>query len=346
MKACICVDYLSHDWRPTELIRAHREARELTVKNGAKLYIQTNLDPKQQRRLQIEHNKLIRYQNALWRQMAKRCTDQLGQSNQLVSPSAVNWQKESDITWLYGPLYTDAGPTVTPSSVASSPTGLKPVLKRRGQSDSESLDSHPILQRPWPKARSESSVRFNPEVKQMEYIPESPVLQAFDSKTTKTNHKEEKEEEYGDIFWAHNTIIDEQDNEDNEDEEDEDDLLWDLLVQMGGYLRSSARGYLSSVMQPFKPKKRVPISSTLQSTLQMITIVMSVLQSIASLTTTWLMYQSLAPVTWSVRRPAKDHRPPHKARRRLMDAPQPQPPPTSQPNTSITSPPQPMSLYA
>jgi len=37
--------------------------------------------------------------------MSKRCTKNLGKSNRLVDPWEVNWQKECDITWLYGPLY-------------------------------------------------------------------------------------------------------------------------------------------------------------------------------------------------------------------------------------------------
>lgn len=45
----------------------------------------------------------VRLENAAWRHWAKR-------RNQLkeVNPEKLNWNKENDITWLYGPLVTDA----------------------------------------------------------------------------------------------------------------------------------------------------------------------------------------------------------------------------------------------
>ncbi|KAI7870656.1 hypothetical protein BDF14DRAFT_1501822 [Spinellus fusiger] len=95
MKARICVDYLTYDWLPEELIHTHRAAREQTLKNSTQLSAHS---PKQRHLRSIEHNKLMRYQNALWRQMAKKCTHVLGRENALIDPSCVNWQKASDIT--------------------------------------------------------------------------------------------------------------------------------------------------------------------------------------------------------------------------------------------------------
>lgn len=92
MKACVCVDYLSHEWSSTDLIQAHRELQRQKSKT------QFNIITKQQtgtskelKKLSIERNKQIRYQNAIWRQMARSCTKRLSYPNQMIHPSSVNW---------------------------------------------------------------------------------------------------------------------------------------------------------------------------------------------------------------------------------------------------------------
>ncbi|KAI0288453.1 hypothetical protein BC826DRAFT_915857 [Russula brevipes] len=125
------VDYLSHEWREEDVWRSWRNMtrQKNEIANG------------------------VRLENASWRTWWK-------QRNKLktVSPETLNWLKDSDVTWLYGPLHTavDWEPTHQPKS--DSPTaerqsdsqeccGLnsasdqsaqlrsKPILKHRSISD-------------------------------------------------------------------------------------------------------------------------------------------------------------------------------------------------------------------
>jgi hypothetical protein len=97
MKACVCVDYLSHDWSSTDLIQAYRELQRQKSKTIFRIITHTGTT-KEKKKLNIERNRQIRYENALWRQMSRSCTRHLGYSNQMIHPSTVNWQKESDVT--------------------------------------------------------------------------------------------------------------------------------------------------------------------------------------------------------------------------------------------------------
>lgn len=118
MKACVCVDYLSHEWSSTDLIQAYRELQRQKSKTQFTLITKQHTGTaKELKKLSIELNKQIRYQNAIWRQMARSCTQRLSHSNQMIHPSTVNWyvvyimrfsshvlthnffrQKESDVT--------------------------------------------------------------------------------------------------------------------------------------------------------------------------------------------------------------------------------------------------------
>ncbi|KAF9446899.1 hypothetical protein P691DRAFT_824153 [Macrolepiota fuliginosa MF-IS2] len=73
------VDYLSHDWQEEDVWRSWRNMtrQKNEITNG------------------------IRLENASWRTWWK-------QRNKLktVSPETLNWLKDSDVTWLYGPLHT------------------------------------------------------------------------------------------------------------------------------------------------------------------------------------------------------------------------------------------------
>jgi len=76
----ICVDYLSHEWTQEDDIWTSwkvmsKQKKELS--NG------------------------IRLENASWRTWAKQ-----KYNLKTVNPKKLNWLKESDVTWLYGPLHT------------------------------------------------------------------------------------------------------------------------------------------------------------------------------------------------------------------------------------------------
>ncbi|KAF9073174.1 hypothetical protein BDP27DRAFT_1216362 [Rhodocollybia butyracea] len=73
------VDYLSHDWEEEDVWRSWRNMtrQKNEIANG------------------------VRLENASWRTWWK-------QRNKLktISPETLNWLKDSDVTWLYGPLHT------------------------------------------------------------------------------------------------------------------------------------------------------------------------------------------------------------------------------------------------
>ncbi|RDL37714.1 uncharacterized protein BP5553_05147 [Venustampulla echinocandica] len=114
-----CTDYLSHEWAEADLwaswkhVRRNSEAYE----NGWRL------------------------ENAAWRSWAK-----LTNSLKTVSPTIINWRKDADNTWLYGPFQRaseDAVGLLNPSPkpnhtplVVRRPTNnpyLKPILKSPSQ---------------------------------------------------------------------------------------------------------------------------------------------------------------------------------------------------------------------
>jgi len=113
------VDYLSHDWREEDIWSSWRHIVS-------------------QRRVYGQRSRL---ENASWRTWAKA-------KNHLptVSPETLNWLKESDVTWLYGPLQPASTHPVTHRSHESSPhvlsgsssftaTAKKPILKKRSMSE-------------------------------------------------------------------------------------------------------------------------------------------------------------------------------------------------------------------
>ncbi|KAF7727625.1 hypothetical protein EC973_007283 [Apophysomyces ossiformis] len=306
MKACICVDYLSYDWKANELIEAYHEIRKQMKKNRARLSSSSNLDIKQQRKLRLERNNLMRYENTIWRQMARACTDRLSNQNQMIHPSSVNWQKESDITWLYGPLYKTEldAQTVSPPS---SPPELKSVLRKTTVSRqwqlhqlrqelmlSTSLNEawgsfERPLYRPWskcvsdPGTASSHGVRFNPEVVQFNYYPESPVQESISLGNNELGS------------WL----------EDAYDEELEDETLWALLVDVSQFIKKSSRTYLDRVVQRLEPnqaRSKDTLQLQIGNTLDVLTVLMATVRTVASLTATWLMYQSLAPIFWTYNR--------------------------------------------
>lgn len=107
----ICVDYLSHNWTDEDVWSSWKAMtkRKNEIANG------------------------VRLENASWRTWAK----QRGKLK-TISPETLNWLKDSDVTWLYGPLHEHAEP-VPPPKIASTQDRLdlddsirkKSILKHR-----------------------------------------------------------------------------------------------------------------------------------------------------------------------------------------------------------------------
>ncbi|KAF7592386.1 hypothetical protein BBP40_000304 [Aspergillus hancockii] len=121
------VDYLSHEWKEEDIWASWR-------------YVVT-------RREIYEHG--VRLENASWRTWTKLKLN-LG----TVYPETLNWLKDYDVTWLYGPLKTcNKRKTVSnvspPPSRLETPTDRKPILKRKTASEAilqRSLIQHTLLQ--------------------------------------------------------------------------------------------------------------------------------------------------------------------------------------------------------
>ncbi|KAG8695166.1 hypothetical protein FRC09_009356 [Ceratobasidium sp. 395] len=123
----ICVDYLSHNWQEEDVWKSWRSMtrHKHEIANG------------------------VRLENASWRTWWK-------QRNKLrtISPETLNWLKDSDVTWLYGPLHTaepvppHKEPTLSDKLDLIKAAGKKPILKHRTITEILSLPrpSSPILE--------------------------------------------------------------------------------------------------------------------------------------------------------------------------------------------------------
>ncbi|GAA5984330.1 hypothetical protein JCM11641_006183 [Rhodosporidiobolus odoratus] len=97
----ICVDYLSHDWAEDDVWTSWKAMtrHKAEIANG------------------------VRLENASWRTWAK----QRG-NLKTVSPETLNWLKDSDVTWLYGPLHTAVEAVPPPrEATAGERLGLEPL---------------------------------------------------------------------------------------------------------------------------------------------------------------------------------------------------------------------------
>ncbi|OBZ83468.1 hypothetical protein A0J61_08484 [Choanephora cucurbitarum] len=253
MTAEHCVDYLSHQWTCDDLILTYRQMH------------QQNLSP-----MESEQNKTIRLRNALWRSMARCCISHLGKSNALIDPSTVYWQKESDITWLYGPIYTNHSAELDNRHGTSVLQGLKPVLKKHcnvaqilpncsdpilSYFDSSVLYTHtPISQSSRSSSfssfssKSSVGVHFNPEIIEIEYQPEYPVASRL----------MEEEEDYDLV-----------------------DFFWSLLIQ--------AILSMKSRLMFCRPYSVIMMTKSV-------------------LATTWFLYQNLLPISWIIKKPFAGHK--------------------------------------
>ncbi|KAL8726896.1 MAG: hypothetical protein Q9181_005887 [Wetmoreana brouardii] len=124
------VDYLSHNWKEEDIWASWKH-----VIATRKLYSNST-----------------RLENASWRTWAKS-----KYRLKTVSPETLNWMKDHDVTWLYGPLQTGACKSLNPGSVSAA-SGLsrsnsfaskKPILKKRSPSElmlQKSISSATLIQ--------------------------------------------------------------------------------------------------------------------------------------------------------------------------------------------------------
>lgn len=125
------VDYLAHEWKEEDIWSSWRYivARRKTINNS------------------------VRLENAAWRTWTKA-------KNNLktISPESLNWLKDCDVTWLYGPLQIDTSKSLSRShspppsqlSTCSSFLHKKPILKKKSASAAileRSRSQHSLLAR-------------------------------------------------------------------------------------------------------------------------------------------------------------------------------------------------------
>ncbi|KAE8271094.1 hypothetical protein A4X09_0g1255 [Tilletia walkeri] len=101
----ICVDYLSHQW-----------ARDEDVWNSWKAMTKSKNE--------IANG--VRLENASWRTWMKQM-----RNLKTVSPETLNWLKDSDVTWLYGPLHQGQIEAVPPPKIASTTERLDLIENSR-----------------------------------------------------------------------------------------------------------------------------------------------------------------------------------------------------------------------
>lgn len=147
-----CVDYLTHDWEDEDLARSWRAvSRQKSGVNCARL------------------------ENASWRIWAKRRNN-----IPTLNPAELNWHKDNDTTWLYGPLLThpkadtvssgnSAPVTKSASFVVLPSAGLKPALKKR-----TSLQNLRHITSPPAELAIRPKLRFNTRVEQYVAV-DSPI---------------------------------------------------------------------------------------------------------------------------------------------------------------------------
>ncbi|KAI9370961.1 hypothetical protein BJX61DRAFT_55936 [Aspergillus egyptiacus] len=106
------VDYFTHEWKEEDIWTSWR-------------YVVA-------RRGTYEHS--VRLENASWRTWTK-----LRNNLRTISPEALNWLKDCDVTWLYGPLKTfhtlEEGPNISPPPSFSESPSRKSILKKRSASE-------------------------------------------------------------------------------------------------------------------------------------------------------------------------------------------------------------------
>ncbi|KAJ9071968.1 protein phosphatase regulator [Entomophthora muscae] len=133
----VCVDYLTHNWEDEDLARSWRAVAR---QHGSGV-------------------NCARLENASWRIWNKKRNN-----IPTLNPAELNWHKDNDTTWLYGPLLSQPKQLITPpvsksaSFCHSVSLGLKPALKKR--TSLQHLRKKVTIDLPRPK------LRFNTQVEQ------------------------------------------------------------------------------------------------------------------------------------------------------------------------------------
>ena len=133
------VDFLSHEWQEQDIWSSWKY---VSLREKRKKY-----NPKQG----LTNGE--RLENAAWRTWTKAKYDL-----KTISPESLNWMKDCDVTWLYGPLhvekrtelYQDQSPPPSRLSTFSSFLNKKPILKKKSASAAllqRSLTEHNLLSR-------------------------------------------------------------------------------------------------------------------------------------------------------------------------------------------------------
>ncbi|KAL2840158.1 hypothetical protein BJY01DRAFT_218735 [Aspergillus pseudoustus] len=164
------VDYLSHEWKEQDIWSSWRH---IVARRGV-----------------YENN--LRLENASWRTWAK-LKGNLG----TISPEALNWLKDCDVTWLYGPLiasHTREVSNISPPPSCFESPGLchdrKSILKKRTASEAilqRSLSQHTLLQHAGAILKAQeaeharSRLGLNAQLNEFEQISGQPYSRGFDT---------------------------------------------------------------------------------------------------------------------------------------------------------------------
>ncbi|KAJ5307154.1 hypothetical protein N7476_007810 [Penicillium atrosanguineum] len=156
------VDYLSHEWREEDIWASWRY---VTARRG-------------------DYSNGVRLENASWRTWAK-AKHNLG----TISPETLNWLKDCDVTWLYGPLKTSSSTDESVSDVSPPPSRLdtpnsymdrKPILKKKTASET-------MLQRGQERLGTTSLVRSNTDLDHIHHRTGSSTYSMGGTLTTATS---------------------------------------------------------------------------------------------------------------------------------------------------------------
>lgn len=167
---------------------------------------------------------------------------------------------------------------------------LKPVLKKHIPSSSNVMLQKEYWirnDRYWSKCASDSgkqSVRFNPNITEVNFLPETPVKESFNSK---------KQNEHSSYFSL--------DSEGEEEDEEDEEELWDVIVQVGSYFKSvlfttlfkSKTTPVSNTNTFSKPNQQV--IKTNSNNLFNFDLIQFCVSSAVSFTA-WIMYQTFSTV--------------------------------------------------
>ncbi|BCR99756.1 uncharacterized protein AKAW2_50098A [Aspergillus luchuensis] len=176
--ATVNVDYLAHSWTYEEMWATRKHVRQI---------IQDSLVR-------------CRFENALWRAW-------LASTRQAIRmPAAfISWDKDNDITWLYGPLKSSRSSSPTPNEARSTQAPRKPSLKRKPSiwevpeypsASNDSTNGRSLLGRIWNitiysvpsiilsssqdwNKRRKFRVRFEEEVQQCQYSRDDNTLSQY-----------------------------------------------------------------------------------------------------------------------------------------------------------------------